>query len=331
MQEPPIPVDEASRISSLVKLDVLDTPPEERFDRITRLAQRIFDVPIALISLVDKKRQWFKSKRGLEAHETSRKSSFCAHAITMPMTLDTHTRIMEVSDTSKDQRFFDNPLVAGEPHIRFYAGFVLQSQDNHNLGTLCIIDHKPKYLTDDDRAALYDFGMVTQDALQSLRYEDRDIHTGLYNRRGFLSVADYILARSAKEELHSTLVYIEMLNLLSLVKEFGGLIEREMLTNFVETLKSAFRSSDIIARIDSNKFLVLTSHNQSFEIKRVFMQLKEKMQLANKGKQDGFHAQYRLGSFGFAPEYFKSSGRLIDLVDKWMSESQYSELHSLKS
>ncbi|MFK8028170.1 MAG: GAF domain-containing protein [Gammaproteobacteria bacterium] len=149
MQEPPLPVNEASRISSLVRLDVLDTPPEERFDRITRLAQHIFDVPIALISLVDKKRQWFKSKQGLEAKQTCRKSSFCAHAITMPATSNPSNRILEVHDTLRDQRFHDNPLVVGETHIRFYAGFVLQSHDEHNLGTLCIIDREPKQLSSD--------------------------------------------------------------------------------------------------------------------------------------------------------------------------------------
>ena len=123
MQEPPIPVDEASRMPSLVKLDVLDTPPEERFDRITRLAQRVFDVPIVLISLVDKKRQWFKSKQGLGVNETCRKSSFCGHAISLPVTLDPANRIMEVSDTLLDERFHDNPLVVDDPYIRFYAGF----------------------------------------------------------------------------------------------------------------------------------------------------------------------------------------------------------------
>ncbi len=188
MQEPPIPVDEASRISSLVKLAVLDTPPEERFDRITRLAQRMFDVPIALISLVDKKRQWFKSKQGLGAGETC----------TLPVTLNPENRIMEVPDASMDQRFHDNPLVIGDPYICFYAGFVLQSHDDHNLGTLCIIDSKPRHLSDDNRKMLFDFGMLAQDAFQSLRYEDKDIHTGLYNRRGFLTVADYVLEAAAK-------------------------------------------------------------------------------------------------------------------------------------
>jgi len=193
MQEPPILINDAARISSLVKLDVLDTPPEERFDRITRLAKRMFDVPIALISLVDTERQWFKSKQGLSAEETPRKYSFCAHAITLPSMNNPAHRIMEISDTLQDQLFHDNPLVTGDPHIRFYAGFVLQSYDEYNLGTLCIIDDKPKKLSREEREAFFDLGMVAQNALQSLRYEDRDLHTGLYNRRGFYSVVDYAL------------------------------------------------------------------------------------------------------------------------------------------
>ncbi len=329
MLEPPFPVDEASRISGLVKLDVLDTPPEERFDRITRLVRQVFDVPIVLISLVDNKRQWFKSKQGLVAKETCRKSSFCAHAIALPVTLDPSNRIMEIPDTKLDERFRDNPLVIGDPYIRFYAGFVLQSHDEYNLGTLCIIDKKVRKLSDTDRATLFDFGMVAQDALQSLRYEDKDIYTGLYNRRGFYPVADYVLESAAKQEFHTTLVYIKKLNFLRLVKEFGGLVEREILLNFVDVLESTFRSSDVIARIDDDKFVVLISHNQSYEIENVFMQLREKMQLANTKLNVGFKIQYKIGSFSFAPEYFKSSGRLIDLVDKRMNESQYTESCSL--
>ncbi|MFK7794778.1 MAG: diguanylate cyclase [Gammaproteobacteria bacterium] len=284
---------------------------------------------MVLISLVDKKRQWFKSKQGLDVNETCRKSSFCGHAISLPATLNPINRIMQVSDTLLDQRFHDNPLVVGDPYIRFYAGFVLQSHDDHNLGTLCLIDTKPKVLTDDDLAALLDIGMVTQDALQSLRYEDKDIHTSLYNRREFLSVADYVLQGAAKQELHCTLVYIKKLNFSQLVEKFGSLIEREMLINFIDTLKSIFRSSDVIARIGEDEFLILTSHNQSFEIERVLIQLKEKMQLVNKKRQDNFHAQYQIGSVSFSPEYFELSGRLIDLVDKRMSESQYNEICSL--
>lgn len=109
MKQPPTPINDASRVASLVKLDVLDTEPDERFDRITRLASQIFDVPISLISLVDKNRQWFKSKQGLDANETDRDISFCGHAIAQPISTNPSDRILEVPDTLLDQRFNDNP------------------------------------------------------------------------------------------------------------------------------------------------------------------------------------------------------------------------------
>ena len=115
MLEPPLPPDEAMRLAALRSLNILDTPAEERFDRITRLAQRLFDVPIALVSLVDTNRQWFKSCQGLDASETPRSISFCGHAI-----LEDGPLIIE--DATKDQRFADNPLVTGPPDIRFYTG-----------------------------------------------------------------------------------------------------------------------------------------------------------------------------------------------------------------
>ena len=146
----------------MIKLDVLDSDPDERFDRITRLAKQMFAVPIALISLVDKKRQWFKSRQGIDVEETSRRVSFCGHAIAKPVFVQQKTRIMEVPDALLDERFADNPLVVQAPHIRFYTGFVLQSHDDYNLGTLCIIDTKPRKLSKQERDNLFDFGMVAQ-------------------------------------------------------------------------------------------------------------------------------------------------------------------------
>ena len=115
MDKPPIPYDEQSRLAALKSLGILDTPAEERFDRFTRLAQKLFNAPIAAISLVDDKRQWFKSMQGLEVEETERDIAFCAHAIT-------DDEIFTVDDASTDPRFADNPLVTGDPNIRFYAG-----------------------------------------------------------------------------------------------------------------------------------------------------------------------------------------------------------------
>ena len=115
MQKPGKPADEAQRLEALRALSILDTLPEERFDRLTRLAKRLFGVPIALVSLVDDHRQWFKSRQGLEVSETPRDISFCGHAVL-------GDDIFLVTDASKDERFFDNPLVTDDPHIRFYDG-----------------------------------------------------------------------------------------------------------------------------------------------------------------------------------------------------------------
>lgn len=133
------PTQEAARLEALRQYKVLDTPAEHSYDDITSLAAFICDVPIALISLVDAERQWFKSKVGLVAQETSRDVSFCAHAILS-------SAIMIVSDASGDERFADNPLVTGEPGIRFYAGVPLISPGGQPLGTLCVIDRKARTL-----------------------------------------------------------------------------------------------------------------------------------------------------------------------------------------
>ncbi|AJW71491.1 GAF domain-containing sensor histidine kinase [Nitrosopumilus adriaticus] len=142
-------LEEKNRIQALHELEILDTPPEERFDRITKIAQIMFDVPIALVSLVDSNRQWFKSCAGLSARETPRSMSFCSHAIL-------NEDIMTIEDATTDNRFSDNPLVTGDPFIRFYAGKPIRGQDNRMLGTLCIIDKKPRVFSKADKSVLTD-------------------------------------------------------------------------------------------------------------------------------------------------------------------------------
>ncbi len=158
MQAPKTPKNEADRLNALLQLRVLDTPPEERFDRYTRIAQTVFGVPIALVSLVDGTRQWFKSRAGLTACETDRKVSFCGHTI-----LD--ECILEVTNATEDARFHDNPLVVGAPFIRFYAGAPLHSPDGYPLGTLCLIDTQPRQLKVEQRLLLRDLADAVQDEL----------------------------------------------------------------------------------------------------------------------------------------------------------------------
>ena len=329
MKKPIIPDDEALRIKSLFKLDVLDTPPDERFDSITRIAKILFDVPIALVSLVDTNRQWFKSKQGLDACETSRDSSFCAHAIAETDIDTLQDRIFEVPDTLLDDRFSDNPLVTDHPHIRFYAGFVLQSIDGYNLGTLCIIDSQPRTLSKADRNKLIDLGVVAQTTLQSLHHHDKDVVTGIYNRRGFLSIAEYMLATCKRNHYLATVIYFDLTNLKSITPNREDSFEKEVLQRFTSVLMECFQQADLFARIDVSRFIVLTIHNEGADVDQFSRQVKDKIHHQVIEIDEKLCLEFRSGMITSLPEYLENTGRLIDLVDKRMHDSEYSYSYKL--
>ncbi|MET3123534.1 diguanylate cyclase (GGDEF)-like protein/PAS domain S-box-containing protein [Oxalobacteraceae bacterium GrIS 2.11] len=158
----PIPDNEKDRLAALEALDVLDTAPEEEFNALVRIASAMCDVPVSLISLVDAERQWFKANVGLGASETPRNIAFCAHAIL-------GEDIFEVPDTLDDVRFSDNPLVTEDPDIRFYAGAPIVLRDGNRVGTLCVIDRKPKQLNDTERSILRDLAAAASAALEGRR------------------------------------------------------------------------------------------------------------------------------------------------------------------
>lgn len=170
---------------------LLDTQPEERFDRITRLAQQMFGVQIALVSLVDAERQWFKSRQGLDACETGRDVSFCGHAIL-------NKEIFHIADASLDQRFANNPLVLGPPNIRFYAGAPLATLDGYRIGTLCIIDDKPRQLTQAELSALRDLADCVEAEINS-RHQGRqhDALLALNEITSLVTLDHQLLLRSA--------------------------------------------------------------------------------------------------------------------------------------
>ena len=157
---PPIIPNENLRAEELYKFDILDTPYEEEYDDIVRLASNICNTSISTITLIESSRQWFKAKVGLEDRETSRDVSFCAHAIA------SKTDIFEIEDATKTEAFFDNPLVTGNPNIRFYAGVPLVTSNGYKLGTLCVIDTKPKLLTPDQIFALKVLGVQVMKLLE---------------------------------------------------------------------------------------------------------------------------------------------------------------------
>jgi signal transduction histidine kinase len=172
----PKPHNEAQRIDTLRGYNILDTKREADFDDLTRIASQICGTPMALVTLVDEDRQWFKSAVGLDAPETSREVAFCAHAILQD-------KVFEVPDAHRDIRFHDNALVTGAPHLRFYAGAPLQTPDGHALGTLCVLDRTPRNLSEDQKAALealarqamgqMELRKALQDAERTSRYRSR--------------------------------------------------------------------------------------------------------------------------------------------------------------
>lgn len=156
----PIPDDEAQRLAALAATNLVDSPPEERFERIVRLASKVTGSPIALISLLTARRQWFKARVGLPAQQTPREWAFCAHAILQDAPF-------VVEDATTDTRFAGNPLVLADPHIRFYAGVPLRDSAGMAMGTLCVIDREPRKLRASELQALVDLAAIAASEIEA--------------------------------------------------------------------------------------------------------------------------------------------------------------------
>jgi diguanylate cyclase (GGDEF)-like protein/PAS domain S-box-containing protein len=185
MQIPAFPANEAERVAALWATRILDTPPEQTYDRVTRLAANVLNTPVALISLVDNKRQWFKSRLGLDLSETPREVSFCAHALL-------GSGAFVINDTLADPRFADNPLVTGSPNVRFYIGIPLRSVDGYALGTLCCIDYVPRRPTESEMSALRDLAGTAEELLQQ--------------RQAAAAAADLLLSLREREARYRQLI-----------------------------------------------------------------------------------------------------------------------------
>lgn len=252
MEEPLVPCNEAGRLAALRSLNILDTPAEERFDRLTRMAKRMFRVPIALVSIIDENRQWFKSNDDLPVTETPRNISFCGHAIL-------GDDIFLIADALADPRFADNPLVAGAPNIRFYAGCPLRSAGGYKIGTLCIIDTRPHEFDHDDAVALRDLAAMVEDELSAFQTATTDDLTRISNRRGFLQMAQYSLNFCARQGQPATLAFIDLDRFKHINDTYGHAEGDLALVTFADAMRSTFRSTDLFARLGGDEFVVLLS------------------------------------------------------------------------
>jgi diguanylate cyclase (GGDEF)-like protein len=280
MQIPDIPVDEARRLTALHATRLLGSAPEESFDRITRMAARLLNAPTALVSLVDKDVQWFKSRCGFEGTQTSRDISFCGHAI-----LD-HEPLV-VGDATKDPRFHDNPLVTGEPHVRFYVGVPLYSVDRMPLGTLCVLDTRPRELGPEELDILRDLARMVEQlihhrqlatAAQALHSHvlldaanpelsaaagqvefllNHDQLTGLSNRQALARTIAQGLAEWRSQDMPTLVATINLDKFKRINEALGHHAGDQALVSITWSLQGVLRPGDLLARVGNDEFVVL--------------------------------------------------------------------------
>lgn len=269
MLAPPVPENEARRLAALQATGLLFTPAEERFDRITRLAARVFGTPIALVSLIADKCQWFKSEQGLGVSETPREYAFCGHAI-----LGESTFVVE--DAARDPRFADNPLVTGDPSIRFYAGHPLHAEDGSRVGTLCVIDRQPRQFGAEQSALLRDLAALAESELQRgqmgetqrnlllereewRRKASIDGLTRLWNRAAIMELIGAELAR-ARRGAPMCVAMVDADHFKSINDTHGHLVGDVVLVELAARIRRAVREFDVVGRYGGEEFIAVLSN-----------------------------------------------------------------------
>jgi diguanylate cyclase (GGDEF)-like protein len=245
---------ENERLEALDRLDAVDAPRDEAFDGIVRLIKTIFDVPIAIVSVLDAHRQLYKASLGLAAEEQERRNTFCTHAILSP-----HATV--VPDATLDPRFADNPHVTGESHIRFYAGAPLKTSDGHNIGTVCAIDTRPRDFTERDVAILEDLAALAIEHLETRRLAEVDGLTGVLSRRAFLTQGARAIALAGRHQYNLSLIAFDVDRFKSINDGFGHAAGDQVLADLAVACSTCLRASDIFGRIGGEEFAILLPHS----------------------------------------------------------------------
>lgn len=267
MLSPALPLNELSRQASLERMNLTTTPDDLALDRITTMAKLHFGVPIALVSLIDGERQWFKSCQGLSVRETPRNVSFCGHAIL-------GEGIFLIEDAFADARFADNPLVTGEPHVRFYAGFPLENSEGYMVGTLCIIDHQPRAFSAADAQMLTLLGGTAQTLLAHKKTDFRhtelltrlgqaerelllDAHLRVWNKQAMANFLSSELDTANNTGRPLALCVMDVDNFKQVNDTLGHLAGDSVLIQVVAHLRTAIRTDDLLGRLGGDEFIAL--------------------------------------------------------------------------
>jgi diguanylate cyclase (GGDEF)-like protein len=254
----PIPENEAQRLQAVRSYEILDSGPEVDFDALTRLAAYAFDAPAAVVGLMDADRLWFKSRFGLDVPQLDRRIAFCAFAVMKP------DELLVVEDLAQDPRFSNNPLVVEAPNLRFYAGAPLVDHQGYALGTIAVVDVKPRELNKTQQNALRDISTLVMTALDNRRralllsHMARTDHlTGLANRADFDVALNSQIAHTARTGEPFSLLYMDLDGFKNANDQFGHAAGDEVLREVARRLAQQVREEDMLARIGGDEFGVV--------------------------------------------------------------------------
>lgn len=260
--------DDEGRIRSLHAYAILDTKEEQPFEHVVSLVQQILMVPMCAVSLVDRYRQWFKAKRGLDVCETARDISFCTHTIQQD-------RIFIVEDAAEHPLFKTNPLVTGEPGIRSYIGMPLQTPDGYNLGALCAIDTKPRSFSDHEMEILQKLANVVMDELELRQIAARDPLTHCLSRSGWRKEASQEREKAHRYHRPMSVAMLDIDRFKSINDTYGHPAGDRVIQALADTLTSDLRECDVIGRYGGEEFVVVMPETNSAEAAKVCERIRQ--------------------------------------------------------
>jgi diguanylate cyclase (GGDEF)-like protein len=283
-------VDEPARMAALERYDILDTPREPSFDRITDLVRSILGVPISTVSLVDADRQWFKAASGLAVGETPRDVAFCNHTIR-------DRQPMVVTDAQQDARFRDNPLVRGDPNIRSYAGIPLETPDGYNIGSLCAIDTVPRQFDPSQIAILRNLAALVVEQLELRRIAERDHLTGALTRRAFLNEMNRAIGLFQRHQRPASLLLLDIDHFKRINDSYGHPAGDQVIRGIAGLCTSLQRPSDSFGRLGGEEFGILLPETGEEDAARAAQRFCEAIAVTRSGGEAGISVA---ASFGVA-------------------------------